>query len=108
MPKLHGRIWYADGSVVDFCSREEWESAPVDGVVRIAQPGLGHLPGSGDFYWMDDDGYVNHSNSERAFLAMGGARHRKFGVTVSYMAYKWLDGDVVAWTSANREDCGCG
>lgn len=109
---LNGRIWYADGSVKDFCSRECWEEAPDKGVVRIAQPNLGHLPGDGDVYWMDPDGYVNHSNSLMALRARFERLNEplvvKYGETISYKEWKALDGEVIKWFMDNREDCGCG
>lgn len=110
--KLNGRIWYADGSTVDFCTREDWLSAPDKGVIRVAQPGLGHIPGDGDVYWMDSDGYVNHSNSLMALRARFERLNEplvvKYGETITYKEWKALDGVVVAWFQANVGDCGCG
>lgn len=112
MMQANGRIWYADGSTVDFCSRECWEEAPAHGVIAIAQPNLFHRPGAGDFYWMDPEGYVNCSNSPMALRArserLKESIHVKYGETISYTEYKKLDGEVVEWVKANTEDCGCG
>lgn len=70
------------------------------------------MPGSGDLYWMDADGYVNHSNSPMALRARSERLkediHVKYGETVSYKEYKALDLEVSEWFMKNGEDCGCG
>lgn len=116
MPKLHGRIWYADGSVVDFCSREEWESAPdgsrdLPGILTVCQPTLSHRAQGGDFYWMDEGGFVNSCNTPESIKKrerrLGVSIHVKEGELVGHDAFKALDGVVVDWFRKNGEDCGC-
>lgn len=109
--KISGRIWYADRDPVDFCSRKEWEAAPVHGVLTVCQPTLSHRAQGGDFYWMDEDGFVNACNTPESIKAREkatGPVHVKHGYLIGRNAWKKLDGEVVEWFRKNGEDCGCG